>query len=68
MIPRRVSKPYLNHISSLAFVLSSSQSHPAEFLPADFFVVYICPFSLCSLVQALFASHLDYCNSFLVGL
>lgn len=40
MIPRSVFKCYLNHNSSLAFV-PNSQSHPAEFLRADFLLLFI---------------------------
>lgn len=36
MIPRSVSKGYVNHTPSLAFVPNSSQSHPTEFLRANF--------------------------------
>lgn len=68
MITRSISQSHLNPNSPLAFVPSSSQSYPPEFLQPKFFFVFICPLSLCSLVQAHFASHLDYCNSFLAGL
>lgn len=46
MIPRSVSKPYPSHNSSFAFAHSSRQSHPAKFLHAKFFCLYLPIFSL----------------------